>query len=338
MRRILFLIGGLLLIALPAFGQGGFTTISGTITDPTGIPWVGGTISAQLITFGGAAPTLNGVGFTTVFSPVPLSSSGSFSFRVADSGVILPANTQWQFTVNTTGVLPPFGKGPQAFTVTTPINCSTNTPAACAANAMTITAALVPVPALTFGSGGIPGGANGQVQFNNSGVFGGITGSVASNSATLLTLTGNAAQANAVIISANNSGQQNVLVLNGANSNGQPVLTINTNFGTEGPAIATTNCNVNSASPAACGGAPSGSVVVPTTTTSYTVNTTAVTANSRILLLPISDATGLSGGPTCNLPPTPFIGYQSARVAGTSFTFTLPSTAGTSCWTFWIVN
>jgi hypothetical protein len=98
------------------------------------------------------------------------------------------------------------------------------------------------------------------------------------------------------------------------------------------------NCNVNSVSPAACGSAPSGTVVVPTTTTTYTVNTTAITANSRIIIHPITDGSGLSGSPTCNAPPTPFTAYQSARVAGTSFTFTLPSTSGTSCWTYWVVN
>ncbi|HEV2987866.1 MAG TPA: hypothetical protein VG759_05455, partial [Candidatus Angelobacter sp.] len=43
-----------------------------------------------------------------------------------------------------------------------------------------------------------------------------------------------------------------------------------------------TNCSVNSVSPAACVAAPAGAFVVPTTTTTYTVNTTAVTAKSRI--------------------------------------------------------
>lgn len=105
------------------------------------------------------------------------------------------------------------------------------------------------------------------------------------------------------------------------------------------PVIGTiSNCNVNSVSPAACGSAPSGVVVVPTTTVTYTVSTTAVTANSRIQVWPITDNSGVSGAPTCNAPPTPFIGYQSARVAGTSFTFTLPSTTGTSCWNYSIVN
>ena len=98
-----------------------------------------------------------------------------------------------------------------------------------------------------------------------------------------------------------------------------------------------TNCNVNSASPAACGSAPSGSVVVPTTTTLYTINTSAVTANSRIHVWPITDNSGLTGSPTCTTPASGYFG-ESGRVAGTSFTFTLPSTTGTTCWTYSIVN
>lgn len=105
------------------------------------------------------------------------------------------------------------------------------------------------------------------------------------------------------------------------------------------PQISTgSNCNVNSASPAACGSAISGSVVVPTTTTSYTVNTTAVTANSRIYITPITDNSGLSGGPTCASPATPFVAYESGRTAATSFTFTLPSTTGTTCWNYLLLN
>ncbi len=105
------------------------------------------------------------------------------------------------------------------------------------------------------------------------------------------------------------------------------------------PSIGTrANCNVNGVSPAACGTAPAGTVVVPSLTTTYTINTTAVTSASRIIIEPITDATGLSGAPTCNPPPAPFIALQSARRAGVSFTFTLPSTMGTSCWTYLIVN
>lgn len=99
-----------------------------------------------------------------------------------------------------------------------------------------------------------------------------------------------------------------------------------------------TNCAVNSASPAACGSAASGAVVVPTATTTYTVNTTAVTAASRIFLFPTSDASNLPSTPTCVAPllTTEFV--ESARTAGTSFTFTLASTTGTTCFNYLIIN
>jgi hypothetical protein len=98
-----------------------------------------------------------------------------------------------------------------------------------------------------------------------------------------------------------------------------------------------TNCTANSASPAACGSASSGAFVVPTTTTTYTVDTTAVTAVSRIFLFPTTDASNLPSRPICVAPASGVI-VQSARVAATSFTVTLLSTTGTTCFNYWIVN
>jgi hypothetical protein len=165
MRR-LFLIACLLLgAALPAAGQGGFTTVSGTIVGAVdGLTWSCGTITAQLITAGGVSPTLNGGGFSTSVSPVTLGcptspgtgAPGSFTMRLADSGQISPSTTTWQFTVNMTpGIAPPAGTGPQSFTYTTAINCSTNTPSTCTANAMSISAQLSALaPKLSNASGG----------------------------------------------------------------------------------------------------------------------------------------------------------------------------------------
>jgi len=167
MRKILLLLGIFFMCALTARGQGGFTTVTGTITGPIdGIVWSCATISAQLITAGGVAPTLNGGGFTTSTSPVSLGcpgsnglAPGSFSIRLADSGVISPSTTTWQFTVNMApGIAPPAGTGPQSFTYTTAINCSTNTPSVCTANSMSISAqlsALAPRLSNAAGGGGI---------------------------------------------------------------------------------------------------------------------------------------------------------------------------------------
>jgi hypothetical protein len=165
MKKILWLAVIFLSSSIPAKAQGGFTTVIGTVKDPAGITWACGTISAQLITAGGAAPTLNGGGFTTQTSPVQLGcptipgsgASGSFVMRLADSGVISPSNTTWKFTVGTTGTPPPLGTGPQSFTYTTAITCSTNTPTTCTSNQLDISTPISALaPAIGAGGGGIP--------------------------------------------------------------------------------------------------------------------------------------------------------------------------------------
>lgn len=99
-----------------------------------------------------------------------------------------------------------------------------------------------------------------------------------------------------------------------------------------------TNCAVNSASPAACGSAAAGAVVIPTTTTSYTVNTTAAQTASRIFLFPMSFASNLPSSPTCVAPAVTSAPTISAIVNATSFTIALPSTTGQTCWSYFIIN
>jgi hypothetical protein len=124
------------------------------------------------------------------------------------------------------------------------------------------------------------------------------------------------------------------------NSGGQDFLHLNTlgklvfYFNGQGQSFAgVNNCQVNSVSPAACGNAWIGSFVVPTTTTTYTVNTTGVTANSVIAIEARTFAGNLPSTPTC-VAPASSLYYVSAVVAGTSFTLTLPSTSGTTCFSF----
>jgi hypothetical protein len=112
------------------------------------------------------------------------------------------------------------------------------------------------------------------------------------------------------------------------------------NAPTQSNAIATTtDCEVNSVSPAACVAACAGSFVVPTTTTTYTVNTTCPTTNnSKYILMPRTDATGLPSAPTCVTPAITSSWSRSAHVNSASFTMALPSTAGQTCWDFFIVS
>jgi hypothetical protein len=99
-----------------------------------------------------------------------------------------------------------------------------------------------------------------------------------------------------------------------------------------------TNCAVNSVSPAACASAASGVFAIPASQTTYTVNTTAVTANSRIFLQPVTDNTGIPSAPTCVSPSVTADTTQASRVAGTSFTITLSTIASITCYNYWIVN
>jgi hypothetical protein len=99
------------------------------------------------------------------------------------------------------------------------------------------------------------------------------------------------------------------------------------------------DCEVNSVSPAACLAACAGSFVVPTTTTTYTVNTTCPTTNSsKFFLFPRTDATGLPLAPTCVTPAITSSWNRSAHANNVSFTVAIPSTVGQTCWDFLIVS
>src|SRR5690348_7809125 len=118
---VLILACGLALLASrPAAAQ--FTQVTGTVTDPNGIPYTaigGGSIAATLIVPGNQSPTVNGASINGVMSPVGLDSNGHFAIQLADNNVILPAGTQWQFQVQESpGEAPPWGFGPITFKVT----------------------------------------------------------------------------------------------------------------------------------------------------------------------------------------------------------------------------
>jgi len=143
--------------ALPVNAQ--FTLVSGTVTDPNGLPWACGTISATLINNNGVSATLNGQiiqGFTAPVKlgcptdPTTSRTAGFFQMQLADNTVIkcgiatCGIQTTWQFTVNTTGIAPPQGTGPQSFSQAFTISGATQT--------LTFTN----VPALSLSSGASP--------------------------------------------------------------------------------------------------------------------------------------------------------------------------------------
>ncbi len=104
----------------------------------------------------------------------------------------------------------------------------------------------------------------------------------------------------------------------------------------------TTNCS-SAASPAVCGSAAAGSILIPvgTVSSTLTVNTTAVTANSQIFFYP-DDTLGTRLSTTCNSTLATLVGGSAitARTAGTSFTITFNGTVATNgvCGSYQILN
>ena len=102
------------------------------------------------------------------------------------------------------------------------------------------------------------------------------------------------------------------------------------------PSASFVNCT-SGASPAVCGASVVGAVAVAAAATSLVVNTTAVTAKSRIVLT-MDSSLGSDLGITCNT--TNIAAWVSARTAGTSFTITTASGPVTNamCLNFHILN
>lgn len=86
------------LLLFPALAFAQFTTVSGAVVDPTGLPYAYGTITATLVVPSGAgSPTLNGQAYIPPSQATGLSVNGQFVIQLADNTVLLPASTKWQF-------------------------------------------------------------------------------------------------------------------------------------------------------------------------------------------------------------------------------------------------
>jgi hypothetical protein len=100
-----------------------------------------------------------------------------------------------------------------------------------------------------------------------------------------------------------------------------------------------TNCS-SSASPAVCGSAAAGSFAIAAGATTLTINTTAVTANSQIIMQG-DESLGTKLGVTCNTTITSLIDpVVTARVAGASFSIATSATIAVNpaCFSYMIVN
>ena len=105
-----------LLLGWAALGFAQFTTVTGTVTDPNGLAYSGGTIAPILVSTG--SPTLNGLAYTPPVQPAGLNSAGSFTMQLAANTVLLPGGSQWKFSVCSAlaTVQPAVGKGSVCFT------------------------------------------------------------------------------------------------------------------------------------------------------------------------------------------------------------------------------
>jgi hypothetical protein len=138
------------------------TSVTGTITDPNGLPYSGASVTAQLVP-GGVSPTVNGAQINGFNGPVLANDNGRFSMdlfcNTAGGGcsVISPSGTQWQFTVCEPGVPPPLGFGNTCFSLAVTItgatqNVSATLSAAAPALARTLAASTISFSGLTSGT------------------------------------------------------------------------------------------------------------------------------------------------------------------------------------------
>ena len=132
----LVLAGALLFAGLfPVGARAQFTTVTATVTDPNGIPYAGGTMSAVLVPGAPGGFRLSGQPYSGRVGPATLDSTGTFTANFGDVTLITPS-AQWQITIdsNPGGIEPPLGTGGQTFTYTStgtiisgssPVNIST---------------------------------------------------------------------------------------------------------------------------------------------------------------------------------------------------------------------
>src|SRR5689334_11817617 len=97
-RRALTLLVIVAAVSFPAAAQN-FTNVTGTITDPNGLPYSFANINATLVGVN-PAPTINGQRVAGSFA-VQADANGTFSMTVANNAVV---GGQWNFAVSIAGV------------------------------------------------------------------------------------------------------------------------------------------------------------------------------------------------------------------------------------------
>jgi hypothetical protein len=148
-----------------------FTTVSGTVTDPNGLPYANGTIVPIFVTTGTPIFTATNSPYAPPTQPVGLSATGSFVMQLADNTALSPGGTKWNFQVcsGAGSIQPAGGKGPVCFSLASPITIS--------GAAQSITAALgaAALPLSSAGGAGTITGVTAGTGLNGGGVVGTVT-------------------------------------------------------------------------------------------------------------------------------------------------------------------
>lgn len=172
MKR-LFLIAAMFFAPALCWAQN--TTVTATVTDPNMQPYAFSTGYAALVCPGNQAPTYNGYTIPRTFTITGFDGTGTFVQLVYDVSVIQPTGCGYQWHITFKDGVTNFITG----TITSVTGSAVNESSAISAFAV-----LLPPPPVTTP----PGGSSGQLQYNNSGTFGGAVGSsVAATGAITLT-------------------------------------------------------------------------------------------------------------------------------------------------------
>lgn len=91
-----------LLLCLSALAHGQYTTVTGTVVDPIGIPYGYGTVLPMLVISAAGTPqitSLNNANYTPPAQPSGLDINGHFVVNVATNATLIPAGSHWNFLV-----------------------------------------------------------------------------------------------------------------------------------------------------------------------------------------------------------------------------------------------
>jgi hypothetical protein len=95
------------------------TTVTGTVLDPSGVPYASAAVNVTLVApSGGASPVVTSSGAPVVM-PLPATTlaNGTFSMTVLANSLITPASTTYTFRVCSPVVPPPLGSGNSCVTI-----------------------------------------------------------------------------------------------------------------------------------------------------------------------------------------------------------------------------